>query len=304
MIAASHLTKRFGDVTAVDDLSFEVQPGLVTGFLGPNGAGKSTTMGMILGLDAPTKGRATINGVAYRDLAHPLRSVGALLDPEAVDPKRSAADHLRWLAVSNQIPLTRVDEVLHLVDLDRAAGRPAGALSLGMRQRLGLAAALLGDPETLLFDEPINGLDPEGIVWLRGLLRQLADEGRTVFLSSHLMGEMALTADHLVVIAEGRLVADGPVDEIVRQHTRPSVIVRSPNCQDALASLVTAAGADTATSADGALTVTGLDALHIGQLAAQRGIALSELTPTQNSLEEAFMDMTRPTQPATARSPR
>lgn len=218
MINVSGLTKRYGDHTAVDALSFDASAGRVTGFVGPNGAGKSTTMRLVVGLDAPTAGSVTVNGRAFRDIAAPLRVVGALLDPSAVDPRRTAANHLRWMADSNRIDRRRVDEVLGLVGLDDVAGRRVGSFSLGMSQRLGIAAALLGDPETLLLDEPINGLDPEGIIWVRTLLRELAREGRTVFVSSHLMTEMANTADHLIVIGRGRLVADASTDEVIRAH--------------------------------------------------------------------------------------
>ena len=294
MIHARNLTKRYGDTLAVDDLSFTVEPGRVTGFLGPNGAGKSTTMRMILGLDAPTSGSVTVNGTAYRNLAAPLRSVGALLDPGAADPKRRAVDHLRWLAVSNDIDRRRIGEVLDLVGLGDDAGRPVGAFSLGMQQRLGLATALLGDPETLIFDEPINGLDPEGILWLRRFLRELADEGRTVFLSSHLMGEMALTADHLIVIGQGRLIVDAPTAEVVNTHARSLVRVRAVSRQDELVAQLTACGVDVSTADDGSLAVLGLGAADIGGLAADRGIALAELTPQEASLEEAFLELTQP----------
>jgi len=218
MIQATGLTKRYNGVVAVNDLSFRVEPGRVTGFLGPNGAGKSTTLRLILGLDAPTAGSATVNGRQFRHVPVPLRAVGATLDPNAVDPRRSAANHLRWMADSNRINRRRVDEVLHLVGLSDVAGRRVGSFSLGMTQRLGIASALLGDPDTLLLDEPSNGLDPEGIVWLRALLRDLARDGRTVFVSSHQMAEMAKSADHLIVIGRGHLVADAPTAEIIRAH--------------------------------------------------------------------------------------
>jgi len=293
MISVSHLTKRYGSVTAVDDVTFTVGQGKVTGFLGPNGAGKSTTMGMMLGLDAPTAGTATIDGVAYRDLEHPLRMVGALLDPGALDPKRTSVGHLRWLAASNRIPSAWVDHVLGMVGLENVANRRAGSLSLGMRQRLGLAAALLGDPHTLILDEPFNGLDPDGILWLRGLIRNFADDGRTVFLSSHLMAEMALTADHLVVITQGRLVADVPASELIQRHTRPGAVVRALQDQSTVASILTAAGGNVIPNVDGSLTVDGLDAVTVGRIAAERGIALTQLTPSANSLEDAFLDLTR-----------
>ncbi len=292
MITATDLTKRYDDTLAVDRLSFTVQPGRVTGFLGPNGAGKSTTMRLILGLDAATSGQALIDGRPYRELATPLRSVGALLDAQAVDPARSGRNHLAWLAASNRIDSRRIDEVLELVGLQGAAHRRVGGYSLGMHQRLGLAAALLGDPATLLLDEPMNGLDPEGIVWMRGFVRQLADEGRTVFLSSHLMPEMALTADHLIVIGHGRLIADSSMSALIAAHARDHVKVRTSERQDELAALVSRYGGDVA-AADGAITVTGLDAGAIGQIAAASGIALAELTPERASLEDAFIEMTQ-----------
>ena len=292
MITATDLTKRYDDTLAVDRLAFTVQPGRVTGFLGPNGAGKSTTMRLILGLDAPTSGQALIDGLPYRELATPLRSVGALLDAQAVDPARSGRNHLAWLAASNRIDPRRIDEVLDLVGLHDAAHRRVGGYSLGMHQRLGLAAALLGDPATLLLDEPMNGLDPEGIVWMRGFVRQLADEGRTVFLSSHLMPEMALTADHLIVIGHGRLIADSSMSALIAAHARDHVKVRTSERQDELAALVSQHGGDVAAT-DGAITVTGLDAGAIGQIAAASGIALAELTPERASLEDAFIEMTQ-----------
>ena len=291
MITATHLTKHYGNTVAVDDLSFTVQPGRVTGFLGPNGAGKSTTMRMALGLDAPTAGSITISGVPYRELKDPLRTVGTLLDPKAADPKRSARDHLRWLAASNGIERRRVEDVLDLVGLGTDAGRDVGAFSLGMQQRLGLAVALHGDPETLLLDEPINGLDPEGILWMRTFVRSLADEGRTVFLSSHLMAEMAQTADHLVVIGNGRLIADAPTTEILETHARAHVRVRTVDRQDDLAALLAACGVETTTHGS-ALLVTGVEPAAIGTLAASAGIALAELTAEETSLEEAFLELT------------
>ncbi len=227
MIEAQHLTKRYRNTTAVDEVSFVVQPGRVTGFLGPNGAGKSTTMRMVLGLDAPTSGSVRVNGQPYAQLADPLRSVGALLDAKAIVGSRSAANHLKWLADSNDIDRRRVSQVLDLVGLADVAGKPVRTFSLGMSQRLGIAAALLGDPETVMFDEPINGLDPDGIVWIRNLMKSLASEGRTVFLSSHLMSEMAQTADHLLVIARGRIIADASTEEFVNGNSAPSVRVRA-----------------------------------------------------------------------------
>jgi ABC-2 type transport system ATP-binding protein len=292
MITATRLSKRYGDTVAVDDLSFSVQPGRVTGFLGPNGAGKSTTMRLLLGLDAPTAGAALIDGEPYRELTSPLRTVGALLDASAVDPARSGRNHLAWLAASHRIHPRRIDEVLGLVGLEGAAHRRVGGYSLGMHQRLGLAAALLGDPATLLLDEPMNGLDPEGIVWLRGFVRQLADEGRTVFLSSHLMTEMALTADHLVVISHGGLIADAGMDELIAAHAHDHVKVRAADRALELRILLDQHGAFVS-ELDGAMTVTGLDAAAIGRIAAASRIALAELTPERASLEDAFIEMTQ-----------
>ena len=229
MIEARHLTKRYGKTVAVDEVSFVVRPGRVTGFLGPNGAGKSTTMRMILGLDAPSTGSVLIDGKPYGELADPLRSVGALLDAKAIVGGRSAANHLKWLADSNGVPRRRVGEVLDIVGLADVAGKAVGTFSLGMNQRLGIAAALLGDPHTVMFDEPINGLDPDGILWIRNLMKSLAAEGRTVFLSSHLMSEMAQTADHLLVIAKGRIMADASTDDFVNGHSAPSVPARRWN---------------------------------------------------------------------------
>ncbi len=292
MIEVRELTKRYGGTPAVDGLSFTVRPGRVTGFLGPNGAGKSTTMRVILGLDAPTAGRATVNGRPYQQLRRPLHQVGALLDAGAVHGGRTAHHHLLAVAASNGIGRRRVAEVLDTVGLASAAGKRVRGYSLGMKQRLGIAAALLGDPGVLMFDEPVNGLDPEGILWIRGLLRQLAAEGRTVLVSSHLMSEMALTADHLVVIGRGRLVADEPIAEFVQQNSRSSVIVRSP-AGGQLATVLAQRGAAVTAHTDGGLAVTGLDAAAIGNLAASHGITLHELTPRHASLEEAFMDLTR-----------
>jgi len=292
MIEVHELTKRYGAATAVDGLSFTVHPGRVTGFLGPNGAGKSTTMRVILGLDAPTAGWATVNGQPYQRLVRPLHQAGALLDAGAVHGGRTARDHLRSIAASNGIGARRVDQVLALVGLDSAAGRRVRGFSLGMKQRLGIAAALLGDPPVLMFDEPVNGLDPEGIHWIRGLLRSLAAEGRTVFVSSHLMSEMALTADHLIVIGRGRLVADAPIADFVQQSSRGNVIVRSP-AGAALAGLLTRRGAAVTAEPGGGLAVTGLDAAAIGEVARAHGITLHELTPRHASLEEAFMELTR-----------
>jgi ABC-2 type transport system ATP-binding protein len=292
MIEAKLLTKSYGKTVAVDGASFVVQPGRVTGFLGPNGAGKSTTMRMILGLDAPSSGEVRVNGKPYAQLVDPLRSVGALLDAKAVVGSRSAANHLRWLAASNDIDRRRVSEVLDLVGLSDVAGKRVGTFSLGMSQRLGIAAALIGDPETVLFDEPINGLDPDGILWIRNLMKSLASEGRTVFLSSHLMSEMAQTADHLLVIARGRIIADASTEEFVNGNSTPSVRVRALEPSD-LADALTQRGALVESAPDGCLVVTGLDAAAVGGTASAHGITLIELAPQVSSLEEAFFDLTR-----------
>jgi ABC-2 type transport system ATP-binding protein len=292
MIEATGLTKRYGSTKAVDDLTFTVADGRVTGFLGPNGAGKSTTMRLIVGLDAPSSGRITVSGRPYHDRRFPLHEVGALLEAKAIHPSRSARNHLRWLAQSNGIRTSRVDEVLEQVGLTSVARKRAGTFSLGMSQRLGIAAALLGDPEVLLLDEPVNGLDPEGIQWIRQLLRSLASEGRTVFVSSHLMSEMALTADHLIVIGKGRLIADASVAEVIAQASANHVKVVSPQA-DALRDRVTAAGADAELAGDDTLIVTGLECRDVGIIAADAGITLYELSPQEASLEEAFMEMTR-----------
>jgi ABC-2 type transport system ATP-binding protein len=291
MIEARNLTKRYGATVAVDDLSFDVRPGLVTGFLGPNGAGKTTTMRMILGLDHPNSGRVTVAGRSYRDLPAPLREVGALLDAKAMHGGRTAANHLLCLAQSNGIPARRVTEVLQIVGLESVARRRANGFSLGMGQRLGIAAALLGDPPVLMFDEPVNGLDPEGIVWVRTLMRALAAEGRTVLVSSHLMSEMALTADHLVVIGRGRLIRDEGVNDFVESSSQRSVRVSSPRAADLVGHLQVA-GATVRPLTAGAIEVTGMDAADIGELAAANGIVLHELTPQKASLEEAFMQLT------------
>jgi ABC-2 type transport system ATP-binding protein len=291
MIEARNLTKRYGGTLAVDDLSFDVKPGLVTGFLGPNGAGKTTTMRIILGLDHPNVGQVTIDGMRYRDLPAPLHEVGALLDAKAVHGGRTAYNHLLCLAQSNGIPRRRVDEVLAIVGLETVARRRAGGFSLGMGQRLGIAAALLGDPAVLMFDEPVNGLDPEGIVWVRTLMRALAGEGRTVLVSSHLMSEMALTADHLIVIGRGRLIRDEGVNDFVASSSRQAVRVRSPQGAELVAHLQ-AAGATVRPLTDGLIEVLGLDAARIGELAAANSIVLHELTPEKASLEEAFMELT------------
>ncbi len=292
MIEARNLSKSYGDKAAVSDLSFTVRPGIVTGFLGPNGSGKSTTMRLILGLDRPSAGSVTVNGKPYREHAAPLHEVGSLLEARSVHTGRSAYNHLLALAQTHGIPRSRVEELVDMVGLREVAKKRAGQFSLGMGQRLGIASALLGNPETLLLDEPVNGLDPEGIHWIRNLLKGLAAEGRTVFVSSHLMSEMSLTAEHLIIIGRGRLIADMSVDEFVRQASSNLVRVRSPQAtqlRDALAGpLVTVSDA-----ADGAIEVGGLTAEQIGETAAANGLTLYELTPLQASLEEAFMDLTR-----------
>ena len=292
MIEAFGLSKRYGAKLAVDDLSFTVRPGTVTGFLGPNGSGKSTTMRLVLGLDRPTAGHATFNGRRYVDLKAPLCEVGALLEARAIHTGRSARNHLLALAATNGIPKRRVDEVIGLVGLESVASKRAGGFSLGMGQRLGIASALLGDPHTLLLDEPVNGLDPEGILWIRTLLKRLAAEGRTVFVSSHLMSEMALTASHLIVVGQGRLIADSSVEELTRTTARDSVLVRSDETARLREMLATAGAAVTTTDESG-LNVSGLTAAVVGRIAAQAGIALAELTPQRASLEEAFMEITR-----------
>ncbi|MFI5781010.1 ABC transporter ATP-binding protein [Nocardia sp. NPDC051570] len=291
MIEVRGLTKRFGATVAVDDLSFAVKPGQVTGFLGPNGAGKSTTMRMILGLDQPSSGEALIGGVSYRQLDHPLRVVGALLDAKWVHPNRSARAHLRWLAASNDLPASRVDEVLRLVGLSEVADKKAGGFSLGMSQRLGLAGALLGDPPVLLFDEPVNGLDPEGILWIRRFMQRLATEGRTVLVSSHLLSEMAQTADHLVVIGRGKLIADTSTKDFIERASEASVRVRSPQL-DQLRSLLTSNGMTVREDEGPALVVVGETSDAVGKLAGANTITLYELAPQRASLEEAFMRMT------------
>jgi ABC-2 type transport system ATP-binding protein len=292
MIEAQLLTKRYGNTVAVEDVSFAVRPGRVTGFLGPNGAGKSTTMRMILGLDTPSSGEVRINGKPYAQLADPLRSVGALLDAKAIVGARTAANHLKWLADSNDIDRRRVSEVLDLVGLSDVAGKRVNTFSLGMSQRLGIAAALIGDPETVMFDEPINGLDPDGILWIRNLMKSLASEGRTVFLSSHLMSEMAQTADHLLVIARGRIIADASTDEFVNRNAAPSIRVRALEQSD-LAEVLTQRGAVVESAPGGGMVVTGLDAAAVGGAASANGITLIELAAQVSSLEEAFFDLTR-----------
>jgi ABC-2 type transport system ATP-binding protein len=292
MIEAQGLTKRYGDKLAVDDLTFTVRPGVVTGFLGPNGAGKSTTMRMILGLDTPTRGSVIVNGRPYREHAAPLHEVGALLDARSVHPGRSAYNHLLALAQTSGIPRSRVDEVVEAVGLASVARKRAGGFSLGMGQRLGIAAALLGDPRTVILDEPVNGLDTEGIRWIRSLLRGLAAEGRTVFVSSHLMSEMAMTAQHLIVIGRGRLIADAGTEELIAQAAPGVVRVRSTD-PEALAALLRSRDVAVSRDGDGALAVSGLSTDEVGRAAGAAGITLLELTAQQASLEEAFVDMTR-----------
>ena len=292
MIEVRGVTKRFKDTVAVDDLSFEVKPGQVTGFLGPNGSGKSTTMRIIMGLDAPDAGTATVNGRNFHDLPLPLREVGALLEARAIHPGRSAYNHLWYLARSNDIPRSRVLDVLELVGLEKVAKKRAGKFSLGMGQRLGIAAALLGDPEVLLFDEPVNGLDPEGILWVRNLLKGLASEGRTVFVSSHLMSEMALTADQIVVIGKGKMISAGSTAELIAESSGQFVRVRSRQL-DRLEELLRAKGAVVKREADAALAVSDMSAADIGDLAGTNGIFLHELAIQSASLEEAFMEITR-----------
>ncbi|MCU1488779.1 MAG: transporter related protein [Acidimicrobiaceae bacterium] len=291
MIEARGLTKRYGDKVAVEQLSFTVRPGVVTGFLGPNGSGKSTTMRMIMGLDVPNAGSATINGRSFHDLNWPLHEVGALLEAKAIHPGRSARAHLQMLAETNHLPLRRIDEVLELVGLTEVADRRAGKFSLGMGQRLGIAAALLGDPGVLLFDEPVNGLDPDGIRWVRNLLKGLAREGRTVFVSSHLMSEMALTADQVVVIGRGRLITETSIDELTASSSQRYVSVRSPEVGK-LREALEQQGAAVALEDDGSLSVRGMDAASIGEIAGRLSVFLHELAPHAASLEEAFMELT------------
>ena len=295
MIEVRDLSKRYGDKTAVNHLSFTVQPGRITGFLGPNGAGKSTTMRLILGLDRPNTGTATIGGVPYARLHDPLKKVGALLEARAVHSGRSAFNHLWCLAQSQGLPRKRVEEVLALVGLTEVAGLRAGGFSLGMGQRLGIAAALLGDPQVLILDEPVNGLDPEGILWIRNLLKALAASGKTIFVSSHLMSEMALTAAHLVVIGRGSLIADESVEAFIERSSERSVLVRTPQPGQLLKELTREDGKVTVTpgNEDGLLTVRGMEAADIGERAAASRIVLHELTPQRASLEEAFMELTR-----------
>ncbi|WP_210481136.1 ABC transporter ATP-binding protein [Naasia sp. SYSU D00948] len=291
MIEATRLTKTYGDRRAVDEVTFTVQPGRVTGFLGPNGAGKSTTMRMILGLDAPTGGTVTVNGRPYRQHRAPLRQVGALLDAKAVHPGRTGRNHLLALAATHGIPARRVDEVLELTGLASAARRRAGSYSLGMGQRLGVAAALLGDPQTVILDEPVNGLDPEGVLWVRRLTRTLAEQGRTVFLSSHLMSEMAQTADHLIVIGRGRLIADAPIAEVIA-GAGARTLVRAER-QHLLMELLAEAGATLERGEDDELLVSGMEPREIAVAAHSAGLLIYELTPQRASLEEAYLELTK-----------
>ncbi|OMH34200.1 ABC transporter ATP-binding protein [Tersicoccus sp. Bi-70] len=291
MIQVDHLTKRFGEKVAVDDLSFTVRSGSVTGFLGPNGAGKSTTMRVAVGLDRPTSGSVTFDGKRYQELASPLREVGTLLEARAVHPGRTARNHLRALAATHGIPTRRVDEVLGLTGLSDVAGKRIGGFSLGMGQRLGIATAMLGDPGVLVLDEPVNGLDPEGVIWVRNLARALAAEGRTVLISSHLMSEMAQTADHLVVVAQGRLMADAPIEEMLAGEGQARVLVRSPDAER-LSHAIDGDGVTVETRTDGALVVTGRDPLQISRAALDHGLLLSELTPLRASLEDTYLRLT------------
>jgi ABC-2 type transport system ATP-binding protein len=294
VIEVSDLSKRYGDKTAVDHLSFTVRPGRITGFLGPNGAGKSTTMRLIVGLDRPNTGSALIDGVPYARLHEPLKKVGALLEARAVHTGRSAFNHLWCLAQSQGLSKKRVDEVLDLVGLTEVAKKRAGGFSLGMGQRLGIAAALLGDPAVLVLDEPVNGLDPEGILWIRNLMKMLAAAGKTIFVSSHLMSEMALTAEHLVVIGRGKLIADESVEAFIERSSERSVLVRSPQPEQLSKELIRGGGRVTVvTGDDGELVVRGMDAAEIGERAAASRVVLHELTPQRASLEEAFMELTK-----------
>jgi ABC-2 type transport system ATP-binding protein len=291
MIEVQGLTKRYGEKTAVDDLTFGIEPGKVTGFLGPNGAGKTTTMRCILGLDYPDAGTVTVDGHDYHDLANPMREVGALLDAKAVHGGRSAYNHLLCLAQTNNLPKRRVGEVLELVGLTEVARKRSKGFSLGMSQRLGIAATMLGDPQVLMFDEPVNGLDPEGILWIRNLMKALAAEGRTVFVSSHLMSEMENTADHLLVIGRGKLIADCTVAEFIAANSQQTVRVRTPQ-PDVMTKLAAAAGAAVREDGDGSMVITGLDASRVGDLAYENAVRLHELSPVHASLEQAFMELT------------
>ncbi len=291
MIEVRNLSKRYGDTLAVDQLTFDVKPGIVTGFLGPNGAGKSTTMRLILGLDNPTHGQVMVDGKSYRDIPAPLQEVGSLLDAKAIQGGRSAYNHLLWITQAAGLPRKRVDEVLDLVGLTEVAGRKVDGFSLGMAQRLGIATALLGDPHTLLFDEPVNGLDPEGIIWIRNLLKRLASEGRTIFLSSHLMSEMEDTAEHVVVIGRGKLIADMGIQAFIQTSANNHVRVVSPAAEK-LAGLLSSNGATILRDGNDAITVTSMEAAQIGEIAAANSIVLHELSPQRASLEEAFIELT------------
>ncbi|MFD6416688.1 ABC transporter ATP-binding protein [Streptomyces sp. NPDC060194] len=291
MIELDNLTKVYGGKVAVDHLTCQVRPGVVTGFLGPNGAGKSTTMRMMIGLDNPTAGTVRIDGRHYRELSEPLKYIGALLDAKAMHGGRSAYNNLLCLAQSNRIPRSRVDEVLDTVGLTAVAKKKSKGFSLGMGQRLGIASALLGDPKILMFDEPVNGLDPEGIHWIRNLMKALAAQGRTIFVSSHLMSEMALTAEHLIVIGQGRLLADLPMADFISQNSRTYVRLRSPQ-QERLRDVLAGAGLTAQPAQDGALEVDGATSEQLGELAAEHQVTLHELSPQRASLEEAFMQMT------------
>lgn len=291
MIEMENLTKRFGDKTAVDGLTLTIKPGVITGFLGPNGAGKSTTIRLIMGMDQPTEGRVLIDGKPFADSRAPLRTIGALTDAKSAQGGRSAYNHLRALAASNGIARQRVDEVIEIVGLTQVARQAVGSFSLGMGQRVGIAAALLGDPATVILDEPVNGLDPEGIIWVRNLMKALASEGRTILVSSHLMSEMALTADHLVIIGRGKLMIDMPMAEFIAQKSVSTVTVRSPQLGE-LAELLTTQGAIFKEHGNGSLEVENLDAAHIGDIAGDAGIYLHDLSTHSSSLEEVFMSMT------------
>lgn len=291
MIETRDLTKRYGPKLAVDHVNFTAKPGEVTGILGPNGAGKSTTMRLIMGLDAPTSGTATIGGKPLRDHDTPLTVAGALLDAKGVHPGRTARSHLRALAATHHVPTSRVDEVLALTGLSDVANKRVGGFSLGMGQRLGIAAALLGDPHTLILDEPVNGLDPDGVLWVRGLLRHLADEGRTVVLSSHLMSEMAQVADHVVVFGKGRIVADAPIGDFLNGGSERTTVV-TPQARE-LTALLTSGSVTVESNRSHELVVHGLSSAAIGELAARNGIVLHELTPVQTSLEDAYIELTR-----------
>ncbi|MFE3449360.1 ABC transporter ATP-binding protein [Nonomuraea sp. NPDC059194] len=292
MIETRGLTKRFGATLAVDDLSVTVRSGTITGFLGPNGSGKSTTMRMIMGLDRPTSGSATVNGRPYEKLRYPLREIGALLDADAAHPGRSAHDHLLWLAQSNGIGRARVTDVIDLVGLSHVARKRVGTFSLGMKQRLGIGAALLGDPQILVLDEPMNGLDPEGILWVRTLMRSFAAQGRAVFVSSHLMNEMEGTADHVIVIGQGRLIADESMARFVASHSSGSVHVRAPLAA-VLRPALESAGGQVRAESDGSLSVVGLSASRVGDLALTAGVAVHELWTRNDSLEAVFMKLTQ-----------